>query len=1190
MPTDYKQITDENTKKYGTDIKKYGPVLLANLYSDRTHFVYELIQNAEDAGATHIEFQLFTNRLEIHHNGRPFSKEDVQGICGLVEGTKNNDLTKIGRFGIGFKSVYAYTHTPHVYSADEAFCIRNYVHPAAVPPPAALDEGETMFRLPFDHPDVPPEEAFKEIDKRLHNLGLRTLLFLRHMEQISWSIQDTGEGKYTRKSGSTRTTRLVHVSSIVHGQNERKEGWLVYERPLAQKPLSVEVAYQLKLAEDASQDPIIPTRNATLAAFFETEKETHLQFLIQGPYRTTPARDNIPVYDQWNQKLIRETAQLVCDSLSYLKERSWLKKRDWLTVNALSVLPIDVNDFPEGSMFRPIYTAVREKLKGSDAFLPTVDGKCVNAQHAYLARGRDLIDLLEPEQLMLLFGEKGHWLADTITRDRTPTLRKYLMTELGVLEIDVERFARQIDHKFMTAQDDAWIIKFYQYLSSHRTLLKKPKKIRNKWGRITDTQEAGLLYQTPIIRLSDETHVPPFTRDGEPNAYLPGDFSSSERTIKRSIVDHDEVRDFLASLGFASFDIYAEVVEHVLPKYQQKGLDVTANDRLEDHKKIAEALTSAPKTKRDKLITELRTLPFLVGVRRSTNERFLCPPDRRLYLSSTYTADRQLEQFLEHIGVASEVVWLDQRYAGIYTDHLLTEFGCIGKLDRVREIEEHILPKYHHGNIDVSEAESLRDAEAIVHAVKESKVGRRGDFQRAFETVPFLQAVNAGSGSKCWLAPDNIYLGARYTKDKDLQLYFEGNPDIYFLADFYEGAVSVDDFKTLGCRDEIEVSYHKPSSRGYVSVKDRHGSHERGLDGFDPEFRIKGLEHSLDTIAKTDSPKLAEIIWELLKPYRKTVYGTIEISTRQNFVNSEMKDEASRAGKILRESQWLPDQDGNFHLPHEIRLSDLPEIFDTESPAAKELAAKLGFRPEVDLSQFALEERRKIELGLSLTKEEIAEIEKLRKAREKAAHEEPVDSPDNSPNYEQAVRKVFDQPQENESSPSGRPAGPVPNPERRRKRTQKQIQKARQSEPSPQKRYDRILVKRWKAKDNDVKTFLKEQYQGRCQVCGDSFAKRDGDPYFEGLYLVSRKEADWLDRPGNVLCLCATCCAKFLHGEVIGKGDVVTQLKNAPIGGNGSGGRSSVELNLCGEEVELTYTERHLIDLQEMLKADHDST
>lgn len=41
---------------------------------------------------------------------------------------------------------------------------------------------------------------------------------------------------------------------------------------------------------------------------------------------------------------------------------------------------------------------------------------------------------------------------------------------------------------------------------------------------------------------------------------------------------------------------------------------------------------------------------------------------------------------------------------------------------------------------------------------------------------------------------------------------------------------------------------------------------------------------------------------------------------------------------------------------------------------------------------------------------------------------------------------------------------------------------------------------------------------------GATFPKRDGQPYFEGIYLVSRTSARWLDQPANVLCLRDVCC------------------------------------------------------------------
>ena len=48
-PSNYVAIGEENRTRYGTDIGRIGPMLLADRYDDRTHFIFELLQNAEDA-------------------------------------------------------------------------------------------------------------------------------------------------------------------------------------------------------------------------------------------------------------------------------------------------------------------------------------------------------------------------------------------------------------------------------------------------------------------------------------------------------------------------------------------------------------------------------------------------------------------------------------------------------------------------------------------------------------------------------------------------------------------------------------------------------------------------------------------------------------------------------------------------------------------------------------------------------------------------------------------------------------------------------------------------------------------------------------------------------------------------------------------------------------------------------------
>ena len=187
MPADYEKIREENIARYGWDTAVLD--LLGQLYSERTHFIFELIQNAEDAGASELAFELFADRLELRHDGRPFTEADVRGVCGVGKSGKSGDLTAIGKFGIGFKSVYAYTRSPRIHSGDEHFRIENYVRPFPVEPPPA--HSGTLFVFPFDHDTVPAAVAAREIAAALTAIRPRILLFLRSIERlrVAWGAR-----------------------------------------------------------------------------------------------------------------------------------------------------------------------------------------------------------------------------------------------------------------------------------------------------------------------------------------------------------------------------------------------------------------------------------------------------------------------------------------------------------------------------------------------------------------------------------------------------------------------------------------------------------------------------------------------------------------------------------------------------------------------------------------------------------------------------------------------------------------------------------------------------------------------------------------------------------------------------------------------------------------------------------------
>ena len=79
---------------------------IIQLYTDKSHFVYELLQNAEDSGASGIRFVQYPDRLEVMHDGHAFTTENLQGLCDIGQSDKVNNLNQIGEFGVGFKSVF----------------------------------------------------------------------------------------------------------------------------------------------------------------------------------------------------------------------------------------------------------------------------------------------------------------------------------------------------------------------------------------------------------------------------------------------------------------------------------------------------------------------------------------------------------------------------------------------------------------------------------------------------------------------------------------------------------------------------------------------------------------------------------------------------------------------------------------------------------------------------------------------------------------------------------------------------------------------------------------------------------------------------------------------------------------------------------------------------------------------------
>ncbi|KAF5827045.1 hypothetical protein DUNSADRAFT_1440, partial [Dunaliella salina] len=134
-----------------------------NAYASNSHFVFELIQNAEDANfepgvKPWIGFELSEDAVHVAINEVGFSFNDMDKLCSMSKSSKRDGELKIGNKGIGFKSVFKVTAAPAIYSNDYRvkFDIENdrngFSKPIwndACPPEVSLPKCRTHYVLPL---------------------------------------------------------------------------------------------------------------------------------------------------------------------------------------------------------------------------------------------------------------------------------------------------------------------------------------------------------------------------------------------------------------------------------------------------------------------------------------------------------------------------------------------------------------------------------------------------------------------------------------------------------------------------------------------------------------------------------------------------------------------------------------------------------------------------------------------------------------------------------------------------------------------------------------------------------------------------------------------------------------------------------------------------------------------------------
>ena len=627
-------------------------------YSDQAHFIYELLQNADDAHAENARFVLEPGRLIFAHDGaRHFSVSnpatedvdselghlgDINSITSIANSTKTE--ASIGKFGVGFKAVFQYTKTPRIYDPEFRFEIDDYIVPKLIQEDLSeRHPDETLFEFPFNHPDRDAGEAYVDISKKLKNLVF-PLLFLSHLENIEFTSGGKS-GHYRKTIEKVLTFGDTDAEKILLSRNDgeksfRSRLWLF------SRTYDGEHRYSVGYFLDNKGHLTPVTRPAF--CFFTTKEATGLHFMIHAPFQLTDSREGIRAGLKHNERMIDLLAALSADALSYLKEIGLKESVRLIDDGIVNVIPVDPDKFSDPDdkdriSFMPFYTAIKKKLEENE-LLPAKGGY-VSSENAYWAQYPVFTELFSNEQLGDIVGNSSaKWVFPTISRDKASSNRPLISYIDSLIKTNLNEEAiimgrsysdiyaatlgqnrdlvpvKGITAEFIEKQQITWLHQFYKWMSETSRRKEYSKSI-------------------PIFLDQDGDAAAAYDENDKLVLFLPfpGTDMSGYRVVNQKLLDNKETKAFLLALGVKQPSLRDQIYNTILPQYEKDGeIDTDSHFEL-----FFEYFLKCPNEEVDDFIKLIKDLEFLTYRTEEDDQTY------RGAAESMYLADEDLRSYFE---------------------------------------------------------------------------------------------------------------------------------------------------------------------------------------------------------------------------------------------------------------------------------------------------------------------------------------------------------------------------------------------------------------------------------------------------------------------------------------------------------------------------------------------------------------
>lgn len=1035
--------------------------LLSQFYPDKNHFIYELLQNAEDAGASSVRFEVLPDRLIFAHNGtEPFSIKHIDAITNISLSTKLDEDSKAGKFGIGFKSVFAFTETPYIYTDDICFKIVDMFLPEEIPQKDT--NGETIFEFPFDNVKLPATDAIEKIEAGLKDISATTLLFLTNVREITYTLINGKSGiieaKHDPKSEKSDAISKYVFSEFVHcssafddGKIDEDTDWLRFNRRIVipiedgkTKAHWVNIAFPIKrdhsqqgytfstLTKDSSQNS---PQDKVSIFFIAPNAKSNLQFHINAPFGCPPSRDSVSDTTD-NDILISEIALLVREAIINLRDAKELKP------DFFNFLPIESDHVDK--QFTPIKNAIFDVFETENVY-PIINGGYSNKENV-ISAGEDLRKLLSIENVRTLINKQCiEYLLNPQTRGYT------FIKEIGVLILDAATILNgllQMDadlvNKLFMSRKHEWYKNIYTILSAVRDNfdlepLNECKIVCTKNNRLIKPSEAKFVDDPTVILDKRFEEV-------SKTVYEQGDSSKTK------------ARSFLEAIGVKVFT-------------KNDAQAIKAERRRENLQHQLETLTE-----KDDIIAITKLVISYVN---SNNHK-----DLSLNLNIPFVLNK-----------AGKLVKPSECY--LDSPYLETGFSCA----------EHI-----HNKTALSEIykDKLSDTEL-----------------------------------KCFieiLIQNKIFCSFTIVKINNLQ----GNKE-------------------------------------YAKLNTRPWSVERETYYIKQDWIISNLNAYL----AFKNRNIALRLWITIMNERQYswYYYISEDKTvaYRQWQQNKFTKSTSQVVQVLRDTAWLPDIEGNYKKPSELSADSIDKAFHINPQSPFLSAIEFGKEENERRKQLEEEEHRrtseyqkKSDAAKVLGYSDIDEFEEVRK---KAAL------------YDRANAEGRIAPE----VPIEEPTANTNNPEKRTARVKESTKNAHD------RAYEEKLrsIRTSNTAKSETVTMLKTLYTNTedvmiCQCCGKElpFKKKNGEYYFETIALDNRGGEFFTKETMYPYIACCPNCAAMFNEHIVNcssnENRIADLINKIKIGETikKSNGNEVIKIIMDGKIFNLTFVQKHIIDIRSVLEAE----